>query len=206
VHPASGSRRAWRLTGCALMVTVALAGCGPAPTAAPPGPCRTVWISRAAAADAITDRQDRGYPHRIVQCESGMLGAGRQNEPRRAGWPAAHGGCQFHRVQPIRAGDYRPEPSGECHLARQFHGWDAAIRAVSSRVRGAAHTSEGVKVMLAADQEGGLVQRLRGPGFTPDPVGNAASQAVGCAATSQRLHLGTPAQGGRNYCKSGAGR
>ena len=44
-----------------------------------------------------------------------------------------------------------------------------AIRGVVSRVRDAALSPEGVKVMLAADQEGGLVQRLKGPGFTTMP-------------------------------------
>ncbi len=44
-----------------------------------------------------------------------------------------------------------------------------AIRAVVRRVRDAARSPEGVDVMLAADQEGGLVQRLRGPGFTRIP-------------------------------------
>jgi beta-N-acetylhexosaminidase len=44
-----------------------------------------------------------------------------------------------------------------------------AIRRVASRVRQAARSPEGVQVMLAADQEGGLVQRLKGPGFTTIP-------------------------------------
>jgi beta-N-acetylhexosaminidase len=44
-----------------------------------------------------------------------------------------------------------------------------AIRGVVSRVRDAAPSPEGVDVMLATDQEGGLVQRLRGPGFTTIP-------------------------------------
>jgi beta-N-acetylhexosaminidase len=44
-----------------------------------------------------------------------------------------------------------------------------AIEDVVSRVRDAARSPEGVDVMLAADQEGGLVQRLRGPGFTRIP-------------------------------------
>ena len=44
-----------------------------------------------------------------------------------------------------------------------------AIRGVVGRVRDAARSPEGVDVMLAADQEGGLVQRLRGPGFTRIP-------------------------------------
>jgi beta-N-acetylhexosaminidase len=44
-----------------------------------------------------------------------------------------------------------------------------AIQGVVSRVREASRRPEGVEVMLAADQEGGLVQRLRGPGFTRIP-------------------------------------
>jgi beta-N-acetylhexosaminidase len=44
-----------------------------------------------------------------------------------------------------------------------------AIRGVVSRVRDAVRSSEGVDVLLAADQEGGFVQRLKGPGFTTIP-------------------------------------
>jgi beta-N-acetylhexosaminidase len=44
-----------------------------------------------------------------------------------------------------------------------------AVRDVVSRVRDAARSPEGADVMLAADQEGGLVQRLKGPGFTRIP-------------------------------------
>jgi beta-N-acetylhexosaminidase len=50
-----------------------------------------------------------------------------------------------------------------------------AIRRVVSNVHAAARSPEGMKVMLAADQEGGLVQRLKGPGFTTIP--SAAVQA-----------------------------
>jgi beta-N-acetylhexosaminidase len=50
-----------------------------------------------------------------------------------------------------------------------------AIQGVVDRVRDASRSPEGVEVMLAADQEGGLVQRLRGPGFARIP--SAAVQA-----------------------------
>jgi beta-N-acetylhexosaminidase len=43
------------------------------------------------------------------------------------------------------------------------------IQGIVGRVRDASHSPEDVKVMLAADQEGGLVQRLTGPGFTTIP-------------------------------------
>jgi beta-N-acetylhexosaminidase len=50
-----------------------------------------------------------------------------------------------------------------------------AIQGVVDRVRDASRSPQGIKIMLAADQEGGLVQRLRGPGFTRIP--SAAVQA-----------------------------
>jgi beta-N-acetylhexosaminidase len=44
-----------------------------------------------------------------------------------------------------------------------------AVRRVVGEVHAAAVSPEGVKVMLAADQEGGVVQRLKGPGFARIP-------------------------------------
>jgi beta-N-acetylhexosaminidase len=45
----------------------------------------------------------------------------------------------------------------------------SAVRGVVGEVHAAARSPEGVKVMLAADQEGGLVQRLKGTGFARIP-------------------------------------
>jgi beta-N-acetylhexosaminidase len=45
----------------------------------------------------------------------------------------------------------------------------SAVRRVVGDVHAATLSPEGVKVMLAADQEGGLVQRLKGPGFARIP-------------------------------------
>ena len=59
-----------------------------------------------------------------------------------------------------------------------------AIRRVVSNVHSAARSPEGVQVMLAADQEGGLVQRLKGPGFTTIP--SATVQARQSDAALQR--------------------
>jgi beta-N-acetylhexosaminidase len=50
-----------------------------------------------------------------------------------------------------------------------------AIQGVVAEVRDASRSPEGIKIMLAADQEGGLVQRLKGPGFARIPP--AAVQA-----------------------------
>lgn len=51
----------------------------------------------------------------------------------------------------------------------------AAVHRLTDRVRGAAPSPRGVQTMLAVDQEGGLVQRLRGPGF--DRIPSARRQA-----------------------------
>ena len=45
----------------------------------------------------------------------------------------------------------------------------AAVRRVVDQVRDASRRPHRVRTMLAADQEGGLVQRLRGPGFVTIP-------------------------------------
>jgi beta-N-acetylhexosaminidase len=45
----------------------------------------------------------------------------------------------------------------------------SGVRRVVSDVRAATRSPEGVRVMLAVDQEGGRVQRLRGPGFARIP-------------------------------------
>jgi beta-N-acetylhexosaminidase len=58
------------------------------------------------------------------------------------------------------------------------------IRRVVSDVRGAARSPEGVKVMLAADQEGGRVQRLKGAGF--DTIPSAVRQAEQSEAELRR--------------------
>jgi beta-N-acetylhexosaminidase len=50
-----------------------------------------------------------------------------------------------------------------------------AIQVLVGRIRDASRSPEGVKVMLAVDQEGGRVQRLMGPGFARIP--SAAAQA-----------------------------
>jgi beta-N-acetylhexosaminidase len=62
-------------------------------------------------------------------------------------------------------------------------GWtsgSASVRAVSERLQAAA----GGDLLVAADQEGGQVQQLRGPGFTRMP--SARTQATTSAATEQR--------------------
>jgi beta-N-acetylhexosaminidase len=59
-------------------------------------------------------------------------------------------------------------------LGNSTAGSDSVQRVVAA-VREAAQPPRGVEVLLAADQEGGLVQRLRGPGFSDIPSAVAQS-------------------------------
>jgi beta-N-acetylhexosaminidase len=52
----------------------------------------------------------------------------------------------------------------------------AHVRTVTTAARKTARTTRGVEPMLAADQEGGLVQRLQGPGFERMPSARDQAQ------------------------------
>jgi len=72
-----------------------------------------------------------------------------------------------------------------------------SVRQVVTTVRRTAAQPEGIEVMLAADQEGGLVQRLRGDGF--DDIPAAVEQAEIADATLTRRAQGW----GRQLARAG---
>ena len=171
MHPASGSRRAWRLAGCALTIAVAVTACGPPPTAVPPapaGPGASTAAKPPAPTPSPTDATVATPTESFSVNETCAELVGKMSLAERVG--------QLLMVAVSSTGVSASEQAivgrsraGSVILLGNSTAGTRAIRGVSGRVRGAAHTSEGVKVMLAADQEGGLVQRLRGRGFTPIP-------------------------------------
>ena len=66
----------------------------------------------------------------------------------------------------------------------------AAVNRVVGQVRDATRRPHGVKTMLAADQEGGLVQRLKGPGFVTIPSAVDQRGAVRSAAEARMRGAG----------------
>jgi beta-N-acetylhexosaminidase len=66
----------------------------------------------------------------------------------------------------------------------------SAVRRVAGDVRAATRSPEGVRVMLAADQEGGLVQRLKGPGFARMPSARVQAKQSNAALRRKAYQWG----------------
>lgn len=172
MSPATCGRRAW-LVGCTMTIA-AFGGCGVTPTAEPPAPVTPSGsttpnpspapsgVKRQTPAESF--RLDEPCAHVVARMSLteqvgqllmvGVSSSGISTSEKRI-------------VEETRAGSV-------ILLGNSRAGVDD-IRRVVSDVRGAARSPEDVKVMLAADQEGGLVQRLKGPGF--DTIPSAVRQA-----------------------------
>ena len=165
--PATAGRRAW-LVSCALMIIAVLNGCGTVPTAAPP----------------IGVTSTTSKPQSPTSSPSGTTGS-TPAESFTANQPCLELVSRMSRSEQVgqllmvavRSSGIGPSEkaivdrthAGSVLLLGNSRAGRHAIKDVVSRVRDAARSPEGVDVMLAADQEGGLVQRLRGPGFTRIP-------------------------------------
>jgi beta-N-acetylhexosaminidase len=171
VRAASGSRKAWRLTGWALMITVVLTGCGLAPTAAPPapaGPSGSTASRLPKPTPSPTDTTVATPTESFTVNQTCSELVGKMSLAERVGQLLMIA-VSSTGVSASEQAIVRRTRAGSVILLGNSTAGMRATRGVSSRVRGAAGTPGGVKVMIAADQEGGLVQRLKGPGFTPIP-------------------------------------
>ena len=81
-----------------------------------------------------------------------------------------------------------------------------AVKRVVGHVRDATRRPHGVKTMLAADQEGGLVQRLKGRGFVTIPAAVDQREQSDRQLKHECAALGPGAEGGRNRRQSRPGR
>jgi beta-N-acetylhexosaminidase len=181
VRLAIHGRRAW-LRGCATTSILVLAGCGLAPIATPPVAERSGSATPNSAnrtpspsgtksqtpTEAFTLREDcsqvvakMSLSEQIGQ----LLMIGISSEGISASEKSI--------VDETRA--------GSIILLGTTTAGAEAVRGVVGDVRAAALTPEGVKVMLAADQEGGLVQRLKGPGFARIPPARVQAEQSNAA-------------------------
>ena len=174
---ARGHRRTLPIS-CALMMTAALAGCGGVPSAAPPVPVipsGSTTTSNPASSKPSPGRTSVTEPKESFTADQPCAQLVRtMSMSERVGQllmvavsSSGIGGSDAAIIERTRAGSV-------LLLGNSTAGMQA-IQGVVAEVRDASRSPEGVKVMLAADQEGGLVQRLRGPGFARIP--SAAAQA-----------------------------
>jgi beta-N-acetylhexosaminidase len=167
VRPAKTGRRAW-LVACALPIVAALSACATGPIAAP---------SSGAVPSGSSNRQPANptaHPTMAAPTESFAVNqpcaelVARMSVSERVGQLLMIGVSSTGTSQSDREIIARTRAGSVILLGNTAAGVRPIGRVVG-RVRDAASSSEGVTVMLAADQEGGLVQRLKGPGFTRIP-------------------------------------
>ena len=170
MHPARSGRRAW-LVSCALLTAAVLPGCGALQTAAPPTaetPSKSAVPNPVgptplpSGATIATPSESFTVNQPCAELVSKMSLSERVGQLLMVGVGSTGiGSSEKTIIARTRAGSVIL--LGNSTVGAQ------GTRRVVGRVRDAAASPEGVEVMLAADQEGGLVQRLKGPGFTRMP-------------------------------------
>jgi beta-N-acetylhexosaminidase len=176
VRRARGDRRALAVS-CALMITAVLASCAAVPTAAPP---TTVSPSGATASKRTSPTPSPSSTSIADPSESFIADQPCAELIRTMSMSERVG--QLLMVAVSSSGMGASERTiidrtraGSVLLLGNSRAGMQTIQGVVDRVRDASRSPAGVKIMVAADQEGGLVQRLKGPGFARIP--SAAMQA-----------------------------
>jgi beta-N-acetylhexosaminidase len=169
VRPAIGGRRAWLLGG-SIGTIVVFAGCGLGPTATPTVLERSVSASPNSAerTPSSKDTKEPTPTESFTVYESCARVVAKMSLSERTG--------QLLMIGVSSGGISRSEKriveetrTGSVILLGNTTAGASAVRRVVSDVRAAARSPEDAKVMLATDQEGGRVQRLKGPGFATIP-------------------------------------
>ena len=168
MRPAIHSRRAW-LFGCVMITISVFAGCGLAPAATPtvaetPGSATPPPASRTPSPTGTKQTATEAFRvhEECAQVVAKMSLTEQIGQLLMVG--VSSGGISASEktiVDETRA--------GSIILLGNTTAGTSAVRRVAGDVRAATRSPEGVGVMLAADQEGGLVQRLKGPGFARMP-------------------------------------
>jgi beta-N-acetylhexosaminidase len=181
VRLAIHGRRAW-LLGCAIMSISLFAGCGLSPTATPtladrsesptpnsanltPSPNGT---KNQTPSEVFTRHQD------CAQVVAKMSLSEQIGQLLMVG--VSSGGISASEKTIVEE-----TRTGSIILLGNTTAGASAVRRVVGDVRAATLSPEGVKVMLAADQEGGLVQRLKGPGFARIPSARVQAEQSNAA-------------------------
>lgn len=174
------------------VVPIVLVACGIVPTNAPPVGSSTAVPSNPATSaeptrtptptrDAPTASTSAPPPSRSASLAPSPAGASCTDAARslspaeQAGQLVMVGIDATGGLTASEASAIEESRAGSVILLQNTTAGAAAIKALTEKVRDAAEDPDGVKTLLAADQEGGQVQRLRGSGF--DRIPSAEQQA-----------------------------
>jgi beta-N-acetylhexosaminidase len=167
----AGAVVGWRVrVSCALMIIAVLSACGAVPTARPPiavtpyGSTTKTASPTSSPSDLATPTPSESFTadETCTKLVLSMSLSERVGQLLMVG--VSSSGMSTWEKEVIDR-----TRAGSVILLGNSRAGMKAISGVVSGVRNAARRPEDVEVMLAADQEGGLVQRLRGPGFTRIP-------------------------------------
>lgn len=173
----------------AMGVSAALTGCGSEPSGHPAPPARTTTGSAVSGQPARTTGGIRTLADPAPSCANRALAA--MSQRQRVGQLFMVGisaaGISQAQLNALRRADV-----GAVQLTGRSTAGTARIRALTNRLQTLSLSVRGARARLltAADQEGGLVQALRGPGFAAIPsavvqgrstAGRLQSQAAGWA-------------------------
>jgi beta-N-acetylhexosaminidase len=190
VRLAIHGRRAW-FVGCAIMSISLIAGCGLDPAATP-----TVAETSGSAGPSSANRtpspnstKDQTPAEAFTRHEDCAQVVAKMSLAERIGQllmiGVSSGGISASEktiVEETRA--------GSIILLGTTTAGARAVRRVVGDVNEATLSPEGVKVMLAADQEGGLVQRLKGPGFARIPSARVQAEQSDAALRGNAYEWG----------------
>ena len=159
-----------RAVGAGVVLALGCAACGPGHAAiGPPS------SSAPASTSATTSPPVSSTPTASASCAERVLSG--MSEAQRAGQLFALG-LAADRLDATTAAAIRADHFGTVWFVQKSSAGAAGIRSVSDAVQALATTSAtaGVGFYVAANQEGGIIQSLTGPGFSTIP--SAASQGT----------------------------
>lgn len=150
------------VVGTALALAVACTGCGSPARQGAPSPGPSASASRPGSPRAVASPSARGSG----SCADRTLS--RMSLPERVGQLFAVG-LAADRLSSSEAAAIRTDHLGSVWFAEKSAAGTAALRRVSAAVQSLATATAGVGFFVGANQEGGTIQSLTGPGFSSMP-------------------------------------
>jgi beta-N-acetylhexosaminidase len=191
VRPAIRGGHGW-LVGCATVTIAVFAGCATGPTASPTvgeGPGASIPTS--AKPTPSPDGIQKSTPTQSFTLHQGCDQIVEQMTLSERIGQLLMVGVSSRGISDSEKTIVEETRAGSIILLGNTTAGKSAVRRVVSDVRTATRSPEGVRVMLATDQEGGRVQRLKGSGFATIPPARVQAKQSDAALRRNAHDWGT---------------